>query len=66
MFKFKAHLHFKNKNMPEITTEIFANVIEPRKVREHSSCFATLSTLIENECFFSKAHDEAKLVIFGN
>ena len=28
--------------MPEITTEIFANVIEPRKVREHSSCFATL------------------------
>ena len=52
--------------MPEITTEIFANVIESRKVREHSSCFATLSTLIENECFFSKAHDEAKLVIFGN
>ena len=52
--------------MPEITTEIFANVIEPRKVREHSRCFATLSTSIENECFFSKAPDEAKLVIFGN
>ena len=47
--------------MPKITTEIqLTNVKEPRRVREQSSCFATLSTL---KC---KAHDEAKLVIFGN
>ena len=35
---------------------------EPCRVREHSSCLATLSTLIENVCFFSKRYDEAKLV----
>ena len=52
--------------MPVLTTEILASVKEQHKVREHSSSFATLSTLIENECFLSKAHDEAKLFIFGN
>ena len=51
--------------MREITTEILANAKEPRRVREHSSCFVTLLTLIENVCFFSKGHDEAQPVIFG-
>ena len=51
--------------MREITTEILANAKEPRRVREDSSCFVTLLTLIENVCFFSKGHDEAQPVIFG-
>ena len=51
--------------MREITTEIFANIKEPCRVREDSSCFVTLSTFIENVCFFSKGHDEPKLVISG-
>ena len=36
------------------------------RIREDSSCFVTLSTLIENVCFFSKRHYEAKLVNFRN
>ena len=39
---------------------------KPCRVREDSSCLVTLSTLIENVCFFSKRHDEAKLVNFRN
>ena len=40
--------------MPEITTEILPNVKEPHKVREDSSPFVTLSTLIDNVCFLAK------------
>ena len=46
--------------MREITTGILANIKEPFRVREDSSCFFTLSSFIENVCFFSKGHDEAK------
>ena len=51
--------------MREITTEILANIKEPHRVREDSSCFVTLLTVIVNLCFFGK-DNEAKLIIFGN
>ena len=51
--------------MREITTEILENIKEPFRLREDSSCFVPLSTFIENVCFFSKGHDEAKLFISG-